>query len=137
MVKYAETRALESRYGCDGRVGEPVAGRLLPEIEEFEGEPWTGVLERGLGIIGIPENEYWVGYVGEMGGEEGELGGLRDLFSASLSVGIDPCGIDNGGMGSTLLCLWRYTPSWGPWTFFRNIWTNTLNRLPAYQIVCE
>ena len=63
------------------------------------------MLERGLGIIGIPEKEYWVGYVGEMVGEEGVLGGLRDLFSAGFSVEIDPYGIDNGGMGSTLLCL--------------------------------
>ena len=84
-----------------------MAGRLLPEIEELEGEPWTGVLERGLGIIGIPEKEYCIGYVGEMVGEEGVgvFGGLRDLFSAGFSVGIDPHGIDNGGMGSTLLCL--------------------------------
>jgi hypothetical protein len=39
MVKYAETWALGSRYGCDGMFGGPVAGRPLPEIEEFEGEP--------------------------------------------------------------------------------------------------
>jgi hypothetical protein len=39
IVKYAETLALGSRYGCDGTVGGPVAGRLLPEMEELEGEP--------------------------------------------------------------------------------------------------
>ena len=39
IVKYAETLALGSRYGCDGIVGGPVAGRLPPEMEELEGEP--------------------------------------------------------------------------------------------------
>jgi hypothetical protein len=54
--------------------------------------------------MGIPEKEYWVGYAGKMVGVEG-VGKLRDLLSVSFSVGIDPYGIDNGGMGSTLLCL--------------------------------
>ncbi|SRR6266404_1144382 len=39
IAKYAETCALGSRYGCDGMTGGPVAGRTLPEKEEFEGEP--------------------------------------------------------------------------------------------------
>jgi len=62
------------------------------------------VLERELGIMGIPEKEYWVGDAGKMVGVVG-VGRMRDLLSASFSAGIDPYGIDNGGMGSTLLCL--------------------------------
>lgn len=76
IAKYAETWGLGSRYGCDGMTGGPVAGRPLPEREEFEGEPWTGVLGRGLGIMGRPEKEYCVGYVGKGLIAEGD-GGLR------------------------------------------------------------
>jgi hypothetical protein len=72
--------------------------------------------------MGRPEKEYWVGYDGNWLREEGD-GMLRvgDLLSPDFSAGNDPDGIDNGGTGSTLLCLWRYTPSWGPCAFFRNI----------------
>jgi hypothetical protein len=35
--------------------GGAVAGKAFPEFEEFEDEPWTGVFERGLGIMGRPE----------------------------------------------------------------------------------
>ena len=61
IAKYAETCALGSRYGCDGMTGGAVAGKVLPERKSFEGEPWTGVSECGLEIIGRPEEEYWVG----------------------------------------------------------------------------
>jgi hypothetical protein len=111
IAKYAETCDLGSRYGCDGMSGGPVAGKVLPEREEFEGEPWTGVSERGLGIMGRPDEEYW-GYVGKRvggGGDDGVRG--WNLSTGGVSVGYDPYGTDNGGMGSTLLCRWRYTPS--------------------------
>lgn len=68
------------------------------------------MFERGVGTAlcttGRPENEYWVGYVGNWVIDEGD-GVLRvsGLFSAGFSAGSDPDGIDNGGIGSTLLCL--------------------------------
>ncbi len=62
------------------------------------------MFERGVITTGRPENEYWVGYVGNWVIGVGILRVYGQL-SAGFSAGSDPDGIDNGGMGSTLLCL--------------------------------